>query len=257
MIHLHKHIKELVAVSHYTATAGQKICGNIIPNGIECIELLTGGEVIFKEQYYQRGALFWHIAGETTVHHYSPGKPYSCYVFKFAVKSPAQRCVPRVSTWNSLDKLDDICEEMLRCFHNDNYDNQLIGTYTYTTLYWQAYRSRIKQDVPRRHKAINKAIKFINRNSSNDLLIQDIAAAAGVSEPHLYLLFRQHLGNTPHQYILMQRLQHARRLLASSNDSIKEIGFNCGFSNSESFHRAFKHKYAMTPGEYRNYYMPQ
>lgn len=257
-MYLHKHIKELIRVSHYLAPIDRPINSHLIPEGVECIELLSGGEVIFEDQQcYRRGTLFWHTTGEKTVHRSTPGKPYSCYVFKFKVTPETKRLVPRISEWNNLDILEDSCEEILRCFHNDNYDNNLIGPYAYATLYWQAYRSAMKQAVPRQHKAINRAVKFISRHSAEDLLIKDIAEAAGISEPHLYLLFRQHLNNTPHQYILIQRLQHARRLLASSTDSIKEVGFNCGFSNSESFHRAFKKKYEMTPGEYRNYHMPQ
>ncbi|MCF6177284.1 MAG: AraC family transcriptional regulator [Victivallaceae bacterium] len=257
MIYLHKHIKELVTVSHYSAPPNQEIQSHEIAKETECIELLSGGEVIFNNQRYRRGTLFWHAAGDSTVHRYPAGDPYSCFVFKFSVRAQEKRLIPRISGWNNLDMLDETCEEILRCFHNDNYDNKIIGPYAYATLYWQVYRSGIRQTAPRSHKAVRRAIKFIHNHSTDDLLIKDIAEAAGVSEPHLYLLFRQHLGNTPHQYILMQRLQHARRLLVSSNDSIKEVGFDCGFSNSESFHRAFRKKYEMTPGEYRNYHMPQ
>ena len=257
MIYLHSHIKELITVSHYCAPKGRAIAANQIPDGIEYIELLSGGEVMFNEQHYRRGTLFWHTAGDSTIHRSTLNDPYSCFVFKFKVKSQSERFVPRISGWNNLGILDETCEEILRCFHNGNYSNRLIGAYAYTTLYWQAYRSGVKQAIPRQHKAISRAIKFINRHSADDLLIQDIAQAAKVSEPHLYLLFRQHLKHTPHQYILIQRLQHARRLLVSSVNSIKEVGFNCGFSNSESFHRAFKKKYAMTPGAYRTYHLPQ
>ena len=257
MTYLHKHIKELVAVSHYCAPKGRRVAAHPIPDGIEYIELLSDGEVIFNEQHYQRGALFWHTAGDSTINRYPLNKPYSCFVFKFSVISQGQRCVPRVSAWNNLDMLNETCEELLSCFHDDGYDKHLIGPYAYATLYWQAYRSSIRQAVPRQHTAIRRAVKFIHRHSVEDLLIKEIAEAAGVSEAHLYLLFRQHLSNTPHQYILIQRLQHARRLLASSNSSIKEVGFECGFSNSKSFHRAFKNKYKMTPGAYRNYHMPQ
>jgi AraC-like DNA-binding protein len=257
MIYLHKHIKELVTVSHYSTPRNQKIKSRLIAKGTECIELLSDGEVIFNEQIYRRGTLFWHTGNDSTINNYPLNKPYRCFVFNFKVTASAKRFVPRVSTWNNLEILNDTCEEILRCFHNDNYNNKIIGPYAYATLYWQAYRSKLKQTVPRQHKAITRAIKFIHNHSTNDLTIKAIADAAGVSEPHLYLLFRQHLNNTPHQYILIQRLQHARRLLVSSNNSIKEVGFDCGFSNSESFHRAFKKKYAMTPGEYRDYHMPQ
>ena len=71
------------------------------------------------------------------------------------------------------------------------------------------------------------------------------------------MLFRKHLGETPHQRLLARRLQEARNLLATSNQNLKELAFECGFSSAEHFCRTFKERFGMTPGEYRRRNMPE
>lgn len=50
------------------------------------------------------------------------------------------------------------------------------------------------------------------------------------------------------------RLERARRLLQTTYQKIAEIGFECGFSSSQYFHRFFRHRTGMTPGAFRRKY---
>ena len=255
MEYLHSSIKKLITVFHYYAPRDGTVQPVLVPEGVEYIELLSGGEVNVNNTLYRRGTMFWHQSGEYTIHSYPPDNPYSCFVFKFAVDTTVTRLSSPISQWNDLAVMDETCKEIMRCFHNDNYDNAIIGPYTYATLFWHAYHSSINQIIqPSQHQGIKRAVKFIEQHVANELNIKDIATAVGVSESHLYLLFREHLSTTPHQYILMHRLQNAKHLLASSTASIKQVGFECGFSSNEHFYRVFKQKYSQTPGEYRRYH---
>ncbi len=55
------------------------------------------------------------------------------------------------------------------------------------------------------------------------------------------------------QYILNLRLQKAEKLLQESNTSIVKISEMCGFQDSFYFSKCFKHRYGLSPLNYRKY----
>jgi AraC-like DNA-binding protein len=63
--------------------------------------------------------------------------------------------------------------------------------------------------------------------------------------------FRQHYGVAPGRWLLERRLECSARLLASTNMSVTDVVFECGFEQPSHFSRAFKAKYGRTPSEYR------
>ena len=79
----------------------------------------------------------------------------------------------------------------------------------------------------------------------------DIAAAAGYSPNYLSRKFRKSVGTGIHEYLVFIRLQCAALELMATDDSITEIAFRCGFSDSNYFKDAFKKKYGVTPRAYR------
>ena len=54
------------------------------------------------------------------------------------------------------------------------------------------------------------------------------------------------------QWLIRQRLIHARLLLISTDKAIAEIGTACAFPNTSHFIKLFRKQYGMTPATYRN-----
>ena len=54
-----------------------------------------------------------------------------------------------------------------------------------------------------------------------------------------------------HEYLTFIRLQRAALELVSTDHTVTEIAFRCGFSDGNYFKDAFKKKYGVTPREYR------
>jgi AraC-like DNA-binding protein len=196
------------------------------------------------------------VAGDLTVHKTPSDDPYRCLVLNFNTNSQQIRHIPRVSQWVNDDILDGFVNEMLKYFHDDSYDNDILGPYAYATVFWQAYRSIQRKNDSDMPQTLQKLLDYINRNLENELAVKDLAELAGISEPHLYAQFKKYLKLSPHQYIMRRRLLKAKRLLVSSPSGIKEISFECGFANIECFYRAFKKQCGLSPGSYRSRYMP-
>ena len=92
----------------------------------------------------------------------------------------------------------------------------------------------------------------INGNLSNsDLGVDDIADRVGISRVHLYRKMKELTNQTPHNFIKNLRLRQAARLLEDPKQSITEVMYACGFSNSASFSTMFKNMYGMSPRDYQ------
>ena len=63
--------------------------------------------------------------------------------------------------------------------------------------------------------------------------------------------FQKTFGCTPHFWANEQKLSKAALLLDTSNYSITDICFICGFSSLSTFHAQFRKKYGISPGIYR------
>lgn len=94
-------------------------------------------------------------------------------------------------------------------------------------------------------------ISYITNNIREPLPLEELAARAGLSPFYFTRLFKKETGHTPHEYIILSRINIAKFYLKSSSYSIKEICFNSGFSSESSFCSTFRKICGITPSEYR------
>ena len=114
---------------------------------------------------------------------------------------------------------------------------------------------RVLYDIPvnihTTDRQIVLAAQFISNHYMEHIGASEIAAAAGYSPNYLSQKFRKSVGIGIHEYLVFIRLQCAALELVATSDSITEIAFRCGFSDSNYFKDAFKKKYGVTPRAYR------
>lgn len=94
-------------------------------------------------------------------------------------------------------------------------------------------------------------ISYINDHICEQLTLQTLADKAGLSPFYFTRLFKKETGYTPHEYIILSRINIAKFFLKSTAYSIKEICFSSGFSSESSFCTTFRKICGMTPSEYR------
>ena len=103
----------------------------------------------------------------------------------------------------------------------------------------------------RDRRRIAEALRRIATESHETFTLAGLAAAAGMSPYHFLRTFRQVAGVTPHQFLLLRRLQAAADKLRSTGRPIAEIAYDSGFGDLSSFNRRFRRVMGMTPGAYR------
>ena len=92
---------------------------------------------------------------------------------------------------------------------------------------------------------------YIQEHSAENLSLESVAKAVGVGKSHLSHLFSQKLKINFRRYLNTIRVEKACILLQESENSIKQVCFECGFDSTRTFHRVFLEEQKMTPGEYR------
>lgn len=92
---------------------------------------------------------------------------------------------------------------------------------------------------------------WIKNNPEQDLGVKELAAFCAMSERNFARRFTRDVGVTPARFVELSRLDHSRRLLEQSDDSVEQISFECGFGSAETLRRVFQRHLHLAPSEYR------
>lgn len=98
---------------------------------------------------------------------------------------------------------------------------------------------------------VQTVIKLFSSNLAKSLTLEQMAAHVHLSTSRLRHLFEEETGKTPARYLRSVRMGEARRLLATTFLSPKEIMFKVGIANQSQFIRDFRQDSNMTPTQFR------
>ena len=98
---------------------------------------------------------------------------------------------------------------------------------------------------------INRARLRIRESLEDTLTIQDLAQELGVSYSSFRKLFKEYTGFAPALYQQTLKLQRAKELLSTTNESIKEIAYRLNFESPDYFSAKFKNQTGMKPSDFR------
>jgi PAS domain S-box-containing protein len=116
----------------------------------------------------------------------------------------------------------------------------------------------VSRDLPRpdeKHHGYRRLFDFLGyleRNLSQNVLITEAAGYASISVDTLERLTREVFHLTPKQLLMKMRIDHACKLLETTEDSITDIAANCGYADHSAFTRQFKLATHLTPRQYRD-----
>lgn len=94
-------------------------------------------------------------------------------------------------------------------------------------------------------------IQIIEQNITDDISPASIAEKLCISEMTLYRRIKELAGKRPSEFIRGIKLSRAAHLLKTTDMTVQEIMFDCGFNNKSYFYRTFSATYGMSPKEYR------
>lgn len=102
-----------------------------------------------------------------------------------------------------------------------------------------------------RYLAIEKSMEYINENPTKHYTLSEISRLAHMSPKYYCTFFKKVNGITLWEYITGKKIDMAKELLTTTDKTIIDIAFECGFNNAANFNRAFKKYTGKTPSEYK------
>ncbi len=247
---------ELLRIGYFKAPPVSAVKPVVIPARTVVVEVVTEGVIHFRSENTELmlgcGALFWHVFGEETICRTEPDSPYECLVLAFTAPARSPRAAPRLSIISDHQRTRELCSEILRAYHDEAINRKTLGAYAYSRLLWEAHLGSMQNSAALHPAAINASLAFVEAEFRRpEIGVLDIAKSAAISVPHIHTLFREHLGQTPHQFLTARRIREAKWLLTRTNAAIKAIATDCGFINIETFYRAFKKIVGTSPHHFR------
>ena len=112
---------------------------------------------------------------------------------------------------------------------------------------------RIDSKLKKNHLVtIEKAREYITDHFTEDISLVQISKYCLVSPFHFSRIFKTFTGNSPHQFLLSIRLQHAALLLRETKQPVVDIAYSSGFNSLEYFTSCFSNKFKTPPSTYRS-----
>ena len=99
--------------------------------------------------------------------------------------------------------------------------------------------------------AVKTAQKYIDKNFGSSVTLDILSKECNTSKFHLSRQFKQSIGTTIKEYLILARLSHAKELLKYSDMPVQKIAFESGFNNVSHFICIFKEHENVTPLAFR------
>ena len=96
-------------------------------------------------------------------------------------------------------------------------------------------------------EAIQKTLDYIEDHIGEDISIEELAKLAALSQFYYQRLFSRLVNEPVREYIKLRRLARAVEVLQNKQKRIIDIALDYGFGSHETFTRAFKETYGITP----------
>ena len=156
----------------------------------------------------------------------------------------------------SFSNLSNIFEKIqFEKYSLDNMSELLTKAYFFELIIYlircQRYTHNINQKTNLSNITIGEIVNFIENNYSRQLTLPEIAAQFGISESSLTKKIKIFTNMTFKEYLTKTMIEAAKSLLISSEKSITEIAYECGYNNSNFFGDVFKKAVGMSPSSYR------
>ena len=195
---------------------------------------------------------------------------YECIVYNLdslMISSPAgERLLKKISS-NSIEisshispadkELTRITDRMFGHMktHAEGHELTVIGAFYEFFGYilehgWYREARSISAKDGRRIEHLKQVISTIENHYDECITLDDLARAAGMNSKYFCRYFKEMTHRTPIDYLNYYRIEQACFKLATSNDSIAEIGLSCGFNDESYFIKTFKKYKGVTPKKY-------
>ena len=96
----------------------------------------------------------------------------------------------------------------------------------------------------------NRIADEFEKMGDSELNVEDLGKEMGLSRVQLYRKIKSLTNYAPNELLRMARLKKAASLLASSDMTIAEVGYEVGFTSPSYFAKCYKEQFGESPTEF-------
>lgn len=153
-------------------------------------------------------------------------------------------------------QVEQIVELLLKEKTHPNPSSEFFCYSLFVQLYCLFYRAHCYKNVsyskPEKTMLLDEILHYISSNLSQKITIKSIADNFHISESSVNQLFKKNFDTSVYKLITQKRLTTSKKLIIE-NVPLKEIPYQCGFSDYSVFYKAFIKEYKISPKEFKNY----
>jgi AraC family transcriptional regulator len=98
---------------------------------------------------------------------------------------------------------------------------------------------------------LRRVRELVHAKMEDELSLGDMAQSVGLTTAHFARMFRKSTGETPHQFVLRQRVERAKAMLRARNARVLDVAVACGFKTQQHFAQVFRDVCGISPTGYR------
>jgi AraC family transcriptional regulator len=125
----------------------------------------------------------------------------------------------------------------------------LVNDYAVRHRSVQTYRGGLGSARLRRIK------EFVHAKMEDDLSLCEMAQSVELTTAHFSRMFRKSTGESPHRYVLRQRVERGKEMLRAAEARVLDVAVACGFKTQQHFARVFRRICGASPTEYRQEFL--
>lgn len=205
----------------------------------------------------QKGDGFLIIPNESTSYRADEEDPWEYYWVGFhGAEAPHLLSSAGIDTNNLVfhydkdEKLKKILSDLF--YTATNYPSRELAMIGYLYLFFSCI-TYLPHMSPKNFPEVylDKAIAYIQNNSSYKISVNDIAKYVGIERSYLYRIFKDALDCSVNQYIQNYKIEKAKNMLLQKDLPIQVISNSLGFEDPSHFTKVFKRICKITPLTYR------
>jgi AraC family transcriptional regulator len=98
---------------------------------------------------------------------------------------------------------------------------------------------------------VRTLVSHVDTNLDKPIRSSELASLVRLNPAYFCRVFHESFGEPPLQYISRRRIERAQELMLSTDTSLSQIAFDCGFSDQPHFSRLFRRLAGDTPRAWR------